>query len=337
MSIGFPTAQTLASAHSNTATNRSSIATTSAAMLMTAVLLGCLLWPQTATAKVLHEERSLYTRISVDQKHGQRCLKFTLKRTNSRQSCLLISDPHRLVFAYTRMTMASLLLTPAPARILIVGLGGGTLPTAFRQLYSDALIHTVEIDPAVYAVAKTYFNLAEDAKNQVFVQDARVFGKRALLRKQQYDLIILDAFNGDYIPDHLMTVEFLQEMRDLMSAEGTLVANTFANSKLYDYESRTYEEVFGSFLNVREKNSGNRVIIVPEAAIPPSQRRPINKERLEASAALLREAMMPLGVPIDRYVDRLASLAKLAPDWNRRARPLTDQYAPANLLHNNKN
>ena len=55
---------------------------------------------------------------------------------------------------------------------------------------------------------------------------------------------MLDAFDGEYIPEHLMTVEFL-EMRDLLSDDGVLVANTFASSKLYDYESATYAEAFG--------------------------------------------------------------------------------------------
>ncbi len=46
--------------------------------------------------------------------------------------------------------------------------------------------------------------------------------------------VILDAFASDYIPEHLMTAEFLEESRSLLTAEGVLVANTFSTSTLYE-------------------------------------------------------------------------------------------------------
>ena len=43
----------------------------------------------------------------------------------------------------------------------------------------------------------------------VDVQDARVWTKRAMRKETRYDLIVLDAFNGDYIPEHL-TFRFME-------------------------------------------------------------------------------------------------------------------------------
>ena len=85
-------------------------------------------------AKVLHEERSVYTRIIVEDERNLRCLKFTLVRENSRQTCMDRNDPQRLVFDYAKMTLSALLLKPDPERILIIGLGGGTLPMALRDI-----------------------------------------------------------------------------------------------------------------------------------------------------------------------------------------------------------
>ena len=306
---------------------------TNAARLYHAFLFALLLILSTPSeAKVLYEERSVYTRIIVEEERNLRCLKFTLIRENSRQTCIDRNDPQRLVFDYAKMTLSSLLLAPDPKRILIIGLGGGTLPSALRDILPASVIDTVEIDEAVVRVATRFFGFIQDDYNRVFTQDARVFGKRAALRGEQYDLIILDAFDGEYIPEHLMTVEFLTEMRGLLSDDGVLVANTFASSKLYDYESATYAKVFGDFLNFRLPTSGNRVILVPQARLDFDARTPLDRRALLANANALKAPMAPYDVPLNRYVATLLSLSKKEPDWNRRTRPLTDQFSPANLL-----
>ena len=258
----------------------------------------------------------MYTRLIVDDEGSIRCLKFTLIRKNSRQTCIDRNNPQRLVFDYAKMTLSALLLKPDPERILIIGLGGGTLPNALRDILPGAVIDTVEIDEAVVRVAKQFFGFAEDKQNRVYVQDARVFGKRAALRGEQYGLIILDAFDGEYIPEHLMTAEFLSEMRGLLSNDGVLVANTFASSKLYDYESATYAEAFGGFLNFRLPTSGNRVILVPQARLDFVARRPLDRKTLRANADTLKVSMAPYDVPLNRYVGTLLSLSKQKPDWD---------------------
>ena len=301
-------------------------------LLALLICLPLLVLSSLTEAKILYEERSLYTRLIVDDEGSIRCLKFTLVRENSRQTCIDRNNPQRLVFDYAKMTLSALLLKPDPERILIIGLGGGTLPNALRDILPNAVIDTVEIDEAVVRVAKQFFSFVEDEQNRVYVQDARVFGKRAARRGEQYDLIILDAFDGEYIPEHLMTVEFLSEMRGLLSDDGVLVANTFASSKLYDYESATYAEAFGGFLNFRLPTSGNRVILVPQAKLDIDARSPLNRETLRANADALKVRMSPYDMPLKRYVGSLLSLSKQKPDWDRRVRPLTDQFAPANVL-----
>jgi spermidine synthase len=52
---------------------------------------------------------------------------------NAIQSAMQINDPNRLSLAYTRKMMAFLLFKPAPARILLLGLGGGSLAKFCHQ------------------------------------------------------------------------------------------------------------------------------------------------------------------------------------------------------------
>lgn len=303
------------------ASSRSKLSLNILLALLTTLLCAATL---TSHAEILHEERSLYSRILVKQEGAIVCLQFNVRSEQRNQSCIDTRHPKQMVFSYTRMSMATLLFVKQPQNILVVGLGGGTLPSAFRNLYPDAHIDTVEIDPAVVAVAEEYFGFQSDPKLKVHVQDARVWTKRAILKPRRYDIIVLDAFNGEYIPEHLMTLEYLQETKQLLAPQGVLAANTFAVSDLYDHESATYQAVFGSFINFRLPESANRVVVVPP--------KPATKETLMTRADELVGSLRSFAVPIKRYARILAKSSRAAPDWRQDARVLTDQYAPANLL-----
>ena len=222
------------------------------------------------------------------------------------------------------MSFAGLLLTPQPKKILIAGLGGGTLPLAFNDLFPDAQIDVVEVDQAVVNVAKEFFFFEENANMSVAVNDARVFVKRAGILGEKYDYIILDAFGGDYIPEHLLTQEFLEEVKQIMTEDAVLVANTFSTSRFYDHESVTYQRVFGEFFNFKLPASGNRMIITQLDPLPP-------RGNLITQAQSLAPSLEKYGVPLLEYPARLSTRV----DWDMSRRVLTDQYAPANLLQNN--
>lgn len=273
-------------------------------------------------AKVIHSERSLYRNILVEDKGNLRCLKFNEKSNKTNQSCFLKSEPQRLVFNYTKLLFSGLILNDSPKNILIIGLGGGTMSNTLNQLFPDAKIDNVEIDPAVIKVARKYFSFFENDNVKSYVKDGRIFIKRAALKKQTYDWIILDAFNGDYIPEHLLTKEFLQEAKSLLSSDGILTANTFSISKLYDYESATYHAVFGEFFNVRNSKHSNRIILTSNKPLP-------DLKALKSNIGPLHRSLSKYGVNI---LDVYESFSKER-DWPESAPVLTDQFSPANLLN----
>lgn len=292
-------------------------------VLAVVLMLGGSLAADLAQAKVIHKERSLYSTILVDQRGSLVCLQFSIRSDQRNQSCMDRRRPQQMVLAYTRMMMTGLLVTPDPRRVLLIGMGGGTIPTVLAQLYPEAELDVVEIDAAVVQVARDYFDFADTPNMRVHTTDGRVFVKRAGLRQAQYDLVMLDAFNGDYIPEHLMTAEFLDEVRAVMAPGAVAVANTFAISQLYHHESTTYQHVFGDFLNLRTNASANRVIIAVNGPLP-------SNERLRATATKLHPTVSAYGVRLRSYVRNISR----KPDWDTTARMLTDQYAPANLLRN---
>lgn len=273
-----------------------------------------------AEYKLVHSERSLYREVLVYEQDGERCMCFTRMCRIGRQSCVNLAKPREFALRYTRMAMGGLLFTgPAPKRLLIVGLGGGTIPTALREVLPQAEIDVVEIDPAVTKVARRFFGFKDDPKMKVYEVDGRVYVKRAIREGKRYDAILLDAFDHEYIPEHLLTKEFLAEVESLLAPGGVLVGNTFSSSKLYDHESTTYAAVFGKFYNLK---TGNRVIVARPAGLP--------------TAAQLREKALQYELALRGFgVDatEILPLFSTTVDWNPNARVLTDQYSPANLLN----
>jgi len=182
----------------------------------------------------------------------------------------------------------------------------------------------IEIDDAVVKVAKEYFHFNETQNMKVYVGDGRPFIKRAGLRGNKYDYIVLDAFSGDYIPEHMLTREFLEEVKAIMTRDSVLVANTFSTSRLYDHESVTYQRAFGEFYNFKLPTSGNRIIIAQLGLLPP-------REELVEASRQLEASLDKYGVNITDYPRRLTTRA----DWDMSRRELTDQYSPGNLLRGN--
>ncbi|MEQ8955835.1 MAG: fused MFS/spermidine synthase [Gammaproteobacteria bacterium] len=280
-----------------------------------------LLFAPILAAEVIHEERSVYRDITVEQNGDRRCLIFNVHRGDRNQTCVDVDDRDYLVFSYTKMSFAGLLLKPDPQRILVAGLGGGTIPLAMSDRFPDADIDVVEIDEAVVNVAKEFFFFEETDKMRVFVDDARLFIKRAGIAGRSYDYIVLDAFSGDYIPEHMLTREFLEEVKAIMTADAVLVANTFSTSRLYDHESVTYQRAFNEFFNFKLPNSGNRLIITRLDPLPP-------RGAMVTTAQRLAPSMEKYGVPLLEYPARLSTRV----DWDMSRRELTDQFSPGNLL-----
>jgi SAM-dependent methyltransferase len=99
---------------------------------------------------------------------------------------------------------------PQPRRIAVVGLGTGTI-AAYAQ--KGDVLRYYEISPTVERVARQWFTYLGDAEARgadvgVIIGDARLSMERQ--EPQRYDVIALDAFSGDAVPVHLLTLEAIQ-------------------------------------------------------------------------------------------------------------------------------
>ena len=114
---------------------------------------------------------------------------------------------------------------------LIIGLGTGIATTALKSHGIQTTI--VEIDPAVYDAARTYFGLPDPGDGRIFFQDARGF---VWHRKQKleagedlpkYDVVIHDVFSGGGVPGHLFTSEFWDDLKGIVKEDGVVVVVCF--------------------------------------------------------------------------------------------------------------
>ncbi len=254
------------------------------------------------TPVLLHSEPSQFGELLVFDDQGERCMNFNSMDDPGRQTCMSLAHPERLVFDYTQMMMTSLYVNPAPKRILIIGLGGASLQNALARALPDTAIDSVEIDPAVGTVAQRYFGYQPDSRQRLFLEDGRAYVERAHQEGIQYDMVMLDAFDVDYVPEHLMTLEFLQHVRAILAPGGVVVANTFTNSELYERESATYGAVFGEFFNLE---AGNRVIVATLGALPEA---PV----LARNAQTWQPRLARLGIDSDLALSRFAHIKKPA-------------------------
>jgi spermidine synthase len=194
-----------------------------------------------------------------------RCLSFTHpSHRHNKQTCLFLSNNVVPYSKYVTMVLGALYIQPNPKKILIIGLGGGAIARALKFLKPDAIIEIVEINPEVVDIARTYFPFEIDAPISIHIDDGFNYIQTALKQKKHYDLVILDAFNSEYIPKQFLTVSFARMVKGILTKDGVAAINTFTSSASFQLESDIFQNVFGKFYNLvrlKLQNSAQPLVI----------------------------------------------------------------------------
>ena len=275
--------------------------------------------------QVIYQKDSLYHRIFVYKNGSVVTLRFGKQPAVQMQSQVDLNNLRLHMLSYTKLAFCGLLYQPQPKRMLVLGLGGGVIPREMHYYFPALVIDVAEIDPEIQQTAEQFFDFHEDDRLKVHISDGRMFIKELLRQEtpEKYDCIILDAFNSEYIPFHLMTKEFLEQVKGVLADDGVVVANVFQDNRLFDAELATFLAVFGRCqVFVDENPSTNAMLVSPG---PKGQTLAVD-EAVSRARTLQHK--------VDFSFDMVDVASRLRPNIRPEAniKVLTDDRAPVNQL-----
>jgi spermidine synthase len=173
------------------------------------------------------------------------------------QSKMAIDAPYLLLLPYTHYMMLSLMFIPNPKRILLIGLGAGSLVRYLSTMLPDCRIDAVDHSQEIIDLARSYFKLPETDNVTVHCRDGVTFLENRDDR-EPYDIILLDAFDELGIADVIYNRDFFTTCRNHLTEGGTLCSNLWsgAASELTRVTSEL-AECFAGSLTCPVPNRGN--------------------------------------------------------------------------------
>jgi spermidine synthase len=212
------------------------------------------------------------------------------------QSAMHLEHPDRLCLAYTRKMMAFLLFNRSPERILLLGLGGGSLAKfCYRRLPRTA-VTAVEMNPDVLALREEFLIPADDARFRVIHAEGATYVASLSSCK---DVILADACDRTGIAPELSGVEFYHNAHRALASGGVFVANLCGDEHGRAAHFLKIRQVFGDdVMSLPVRADGNVIVFAFK------ERRPeIPWRQLEGAAHLLKHRF---GLNFPKYVRRLA-------------------------------
>lgn len=192
-----------------------------------------------------------------------RLLQFDLE---SIQSAMRLDDPDRLCLAYTRKMMAFLLFNATPGRVLLLGLGGGSLAKfCFRRLHSSR-ITAVEINPHVLALRDQFRVPPDDRRFRVVEADAAQYVSRLARRK---DVILADACDARGVAPQLDSIEFYWCVWECLADRGIFVSNLCGDLACRASHLAKIRQIFGEPLLLPVRRHQNLIVIASKEGKAP--------------------------------------------------------------------
>ena len=260
---------------------------------------------------VLEEAHSPYNHIVVTERGTVRTMYFVVDGTYYIESRLDRGYAESLDLDYTRTMMAGFLVKPDVKRFLMIGFGGGQISNYLFKRFEGIEIDAVDIDPEVIRLARKYFEVPDDPRYRTHAADGRLFVEQA--QGQTWDLVLLDAFRGVFVPLHLKTVEYYTALREHLSPDGVVAANLHSLTEKYPSDRNTFAAVFRQGYGFRSENGRQTCFVASPAPKP-------------VSPYALRSRARGLQSKFDFDLLALAARLHLGRDWDPTAPVLHDDF-----------
>ena len=212
------------------------------------------------------------------------------------QSAMHMQDPDQLCLAYTRKMMAFLLFHRAPKRILLLGLGGGSLAKyCYRRLPTSA-VTVAELNPDVIALREEFRIPEDDERFRVIQADGAAYMAQSAHIK---DVILIDACDRHGTTPEFDALEFYQNAYRCLSANGVLATNLCGEWNSCVSHLRKIRATYGDDILALKVRSARNVVVFAFK----KRRTEFQWERLYARADVLKRRM---GFNFPYFVRRLS-------------------------------
>ena len=216
------------------------------------------------------------------------------------QSAMELSNPGRLTLAYTRKMMAFLLFNGDPNRILLLGLGGGSLAKFCYSNLPTASVTVVELNRDVIALRDEFSIPADDHRFRVVNAEGAAYISELTRCK---DVILADACDRSGLAAEVDSVDFYRKARGHLSPGGVFVINLCGDKSSVAAHLRKLRDAFDDeLLSLRVQNDSNLIVFGFR-----ERRSDLHWGRIESTAPDLRRRFR---LDFPRYVRRMVRDSK---------------------------
>jgi spermidine synthase len=202
--------------------------------------------------------------------------------TFPRQSCMSLQVPHSLELTYTEAMMAALLLNSNPKRVLVIGLGGGSLVKYLLYHFPECQIDVVEYRQDVIKVAYGYFQVPEDdARLTVHVGDGYLFVQEQFYKDEVgYDMLLVDAYDHMGMATSVGVQAFFDACAGLLTHRGVMSINLWGTNRPMFKQSmaRINESFEGKSLVLPVEDKGNVICLATSELVTQAHLKRLRKD-----------------------------------------------------------
>lgn len=145
------------------------------------------------------------------------------------QSSIDVREPQALMLSYQRpFTGIHAFLDHPPKRMLMLGMGAGSIGTYFQQRYPESELTIVDIEPMMFDMAEDYFFFKPNEHTHYIVSDAYEFLKEY---ENSFDLILCDIFGMKSMPEVMLSPTFYHALKLALTEQGRCVMNLICESQ----------------------------------------------------------------------------------------------------------
>jgi spermidine synthase len=277
---------------------------------------------------LVEARESLYNNIYVYRSDNYVSMTFGYNKRIYTESIYNTIDDLDLPVEYTRYMTVGLAYTEPVHSILEIGFGGGRTASYLHHSLPGVAVTSVELDPVIVELAGKYFGVRTGMGFQVITRDGRIFLRNTAAL---YDVILIDAYRGPFVPFHLLTKEFYELVKTRLRPGGVVVQNVEPSTMLFDSAVKTIASEF-SVLDFYVADGNVVTVAYDGPRLDPSA--------LQARAAS-RQSIYKLRYDLSELVRMRRMLGVSGETVSADAKVLTDDFAPVEMLkaierHNRK-